>query len=682
MKKRWILVILGIFIMIGCFNEGKKNDLIIEADQYIINDDGLDIAKITPKALNYSNEEIKSKIHYFVNGCIYNLDNFSSTKIGIYTISAQIGRIKSNEILIKVVPKYRIIIDSKKEFIFNDGVDSAVFSAKVLNKNNEFLSTEKLEYFTINENGVHKLKNNIIISNLITTYNIYAKFEGYKSNRIRIDVESYFRIEFTADKDEIIADGNDEINFSCKIFDQNNNYYYSHNIYVNDIRIKESVYKSNKVGKCTAYAIVRGLKSEKIVFNVKEIPVEANPGISRSSYVGFKVQLDGSKSKNGGREKIDYSWNIISKPDGSKLELDNKKIEKPTFKADKIGKYIISLAVNNGVKTSKTKEIVIKVKKFNDFSSDLDLTEIKESGFLDLNFDEEGFGGNCSFEIETLTDGWIIIGEKNKITIANAITGEIGKEIQLKSSPTKMQFDYENGILWCNQENIKEVAKVSIKDEKIDYITTFDEIGDIVLGNDGYVFGVSEKTDEGSINIIDTKTDKVIKKCKIIEEAISEIKYKKSNDNLFLTVNSNDIDKFNKYSFNKDTLEFKLIEASSIKVIKLLISPNEEHVAVLGETANGRKSGNYDLDSNDLSYFYGEWETENFNFAADFSNDDKMIAISESEKVLIFSVETHAKLKKIRREGIYNWKIFFSKENKLVYGVNIEGIEFYNIGEY
>ena len=681
-----ILIMLTSLIFMGCFNKNEEYEeyeeygLIIEADQYIINCGGLDKAKFTPRLYNTSNEEIeiKEKINYFVDGYLVDSNTFSSEELGEFIITAQVGRIKSTRIKICVVPKYRIKIEADKNFIFDNSGESIEFSAKILDKNNEEVSTEKLEYFIEDYwNEDIKLNNNIFSSDKADYYDIYAKLEGSTSNQIGIKIKKYFRIELKADKYEVVADSKDGINFDAKAFyiDNIEKKNCDINYYVNDLKLEDSIYKTNKVGEYTAYAIVDDLKSEEIVFNVREIPLEVNLVTNKVSYVGCEVQLDGSKSKNGGGEEINYSWKIISKPEGSKVELDNAKIEKPTLKLEEIGEYVISLTVDNGIKVSESKEIRIKSKAFNDFSSELDLTEIEKGNFEGYNFSK----------IETLTDGWIIFGDtdKNKIIIANVITGEIGKEIQLNATPINIKMDYDNGILWCGQKSANRMAKISIEDGVVEYIETVDKIGEIVIGNDGYIFGESKESLVGEINIIDSKTNSVVKKCKINEEGLKKMIYIKDTDNL-IVLSNNELNQLSRYLFDKETLEFKLIEIpnAQIKEIEnLLISPDEKHMAILGKTNDSKEYLVFDLSSDDFSTSYGGWNTGYQNIVADFSNDNKMIIVSYEEKMLIFEVETHGKVKDICNSDYYSQyeEVFFSKENKLVYGIDRNGLKFYNI---
>lgn len=77
-------------------------------------------------------------------------------------------------------------------------------------------------------------------------------------------------------------------------------------------------------------------------------PPVANAGPDPSVRIGSTVILNGSGSSDPDGDTITYSWSISSKPKGSKAKLTNLKSVSPTFIADKKGKYVVSLTVNDG----------------------------------------------------------------------------------------------------------------------------------------------------------------------------------------------------------------------------------------------------------------------------------------------------------------------------------------------
>ena len=74
----------------------------------------------------------------------------------------------------------------------------------------------------------------------------------------------------------------------------------------------------------------------------------ANAGVNQNVNVGAAVTLDGTNSSDANRDPLTYRWVIMSKPAGSAAALANATSAKPTFVADLVGPYVISLIVNDG----------------------------------------------------------------------------------------------------------------------------------------------------------------------------------------------------------------------------------------------------------------------------------------------------------------------------------------------
>jgi hypothetical protein len=64
--------------------------------------------------------------------------------------------------------------------------------------------------------------------------------------------------------------------------------------------------------------------------------------------VGAVVTLDGSLSTDANRDLLTYKWTLVSKPSTSAAALSSATSAKPTFTADAVGVYVVSLVVNDG----------------------------------------------------------------------------------------------------------------------------------------------------------------------------------------------------------------------------------------------------------------------------------------------------------------------------------------------
>ena len=80
----------------------------------------------------------------------------------------------------------------------------------------------------------------------------------------------------------------------------------------------------------------------------------ANAGLNQNVNIGSTVTLDGTNSSDANRDQLTYRWVMMSKPTGSTAVLTNPTSAKPTFTADLVGPYVISLIVNDGRVDSTT----------------------------------------------------------------------------------------------------------------------------------------------------------------------------------------------------------------------------------------------------------------------------------------------------------------------------------------
>lgn len=85
----------------------------------------------------------------------------------------------------------------------------------------------------------------------------------------------------------------------------------------------------------------------------------ANPGLDQSVIVGAIVTLDGSASSDPNGDPLTYTWTLTSKPTGSSATLSSPATPRPALTADLPGKYIATLAVNDGKSNSASTSITI-----------------------------------------------------------------------------------------------------------------------------------------------------------------------------------------------------------------------------------------------------------------------------------------------------------------------------------
>ena len=78
----------------------------------------------------------------------------------------------------------------------------------------------------------------------------------------------------------------------------------------------------------------------------------ANAGVNQSVLAGSVVTLDGSYSSDANRDYLTYKWVLLVKPAGSQAVLSSATDARPTFTADVVGTYAITLVVSDGRLTS------------------------------------------------------------------------------------------------------------------------------------------------------------------------------------------------------------------------------------------------------------------------------------------------------------------------------------------
>jgi uncharacterized repeat protein (TIGR01451 family) len=78
----------------------------------------------------------------------------------------------------------------------------------------------------------------------------------------------------------------------------------------------------------------------------------SNAGADQSVNLGTSINLDGSGSSDPDGNTLSYQWSIDSQPANSSASFDNAQIAMPTFTADMVGTYVVSLIVNDGELTN------------------------------------------------------------------------------------------------------------------------------------------------------------------------------------------------------------------------------------------------------------------------------------------------------------------------------------------
>jgi len=86
----------------------------------------------------------------------------------------------------------------------------------------------------------------------------------------------------------------------------------------------------------------------------KDTPAEDNKPVAvidgiLNVTVGKTVYLDGTLSSDPGGANLDYSWTLLSSPNGSQAIISSSSDPQASFTADVAGTYKVKLIVTNGL---------------------------------------------------------------------------------------------------------------------------------------------------------------------------------------------------------------------------------------------------------------------------------------------------------------------------------------------
>jgi hypothetical protein len=98
---------------------------------------------------------------------------------------------------------------------------------------------------------------------------------------------------------------------------------------------------------------------DSVTVSFENIQPVADAGADQTVYQGDTVSLDGSGSTDTNGDLLSYSWNFVSKPEGSLAEFTNPTSIQTSFVTDEPGDYIVSLVVNDGFVDSDAANITI-----------------------------------------------------------------------------------------------------------------------------------------------------------------------------------------------------------------------------------------------------------------------------------------------------------------------------------
>ena len=116
----------------------------------------------------------------------------------------------------------------------------------------------------------------------------------------------------------------------------------------------------------------------------------ANAGLDQTVSVGVVVALNANASSDPDGDSLAFTWTVSSSPEGSNVVLENLASANPTFTADQVGVYVISLTVNDGTQNSVIDEVIIT-------ASAVDVVDVNAAPIANAGVDQNVITGSEVF---------------------------------------------------------------------------------------------------------------------------------------------------------------------------------------------------------------------------------------------------------------------------------------------
>lgn len=100
-----------------------------------------------------------------------------------------------------------------------------------------------------------------------------------------------------------------------------------------------------------------------IVTTANSEPV-AHAGVDQFVNLTTSIDLNGTNSSDAENDPLNYTWSILSKPNGSNIVLSDPSLAMPSFMPDITGDYVFQLVVNDGKLNSQHDNVTITAMEF------------------------------------------------------------------------------------------------------------------------------------------------------------------------------------------------------------------------------------------------------------------------------------------------------------------------------
>ena len=129
---------------------------------------------------------------------------------------------------------------------------------------------------------------------------------------------------------------------------------------ISSLTSAKPTFKADLAGTYVAILVVSDGKASSEIAVVSVLASVANSapvakaGANQNVVVGTTITLDGTASSDANGDTLTYKWSLLYKPTNSLASLTSASSSKPTFTADTVGTYVVSLVVNDGQVDSAT----------------------------------------------------------------------------------------------------------------------------------------------------------------------------------------------------------------------------------------------------------------------------------------------------------------------------------------
>lgn len=393
-----------------------------------------------------------------------------------------------------------------------------------------------------------------------------------------------------------------------------------------------------------------------------------------SAYKGFNVGLDGGEVLAGTNSSLTYKWSFASKPEGSSAVFTNSTSPTPYFKADAPGTYKVNLVVNDGTTDRVGATYNINIKEMDSVTDDITTP-------LSMPI-KTTVGTTVKSNAVPLTDGWLITADDtNKILLFNANTGAVGKQYQVVSAPTSIDFDFEKKCIIASLSGTKTIAVIDTTADSINYIDTPYPIDKLMYAGNNIALVTTYSSGGYSLYAMELDESKALSPTQLIWLFNGPLAYDKINHKIYAS-DSLWGTGFYRYSFDVNTK--LIVQEQKAPYVnngqELTISPDGKHLA-LSRDSNVGISYIYDIDCSDLSNKLGQWDTGYYANSAGFSKDSKYVVTSNKSQLMLFDVQNHKLINTTALlDGFQNSTVMISRGGKYVFAFNKGDIASYESG--